>query len=92
MAQIHIFIDDAEAKQIQKKAADLGVSTSAYIRKVLKDSQRNTTRTEQPDTIKAARALVIVQAEALGRTQNASPEATDKLKKTLLKIFNQEVQ
>ena len=89
MAQIHIFIDDAEAKQIQKKAADLGVSTSAYIRKVLKDSQRNTT---QPDAIKAARALVIVQAEALGRTQNASPEATDKLKKTLLKIFNQEVQ
>ncbi len=92
MAQFHIFIDDTEAKQIQKKAADLGLSTSAYTRKVLRDSLKKSVQKEAPDTLKAARAQVVVLSEALGRTQNASPEAIEKLSKILLKKFDQEVQ
>ncbi len=85
-------IDDEDYKLIEKKAASLGLTLPAYTRQVLKDSVKNT-RKDQPDIhLKIARAKVVVIAEALGRTQGASPEATDKLKKTLLKIFDQEVQ
>jgi len=92
MDKILLRIEEAESKQIQKKAAELGLTTSAYIRQVLKDSLKNSNRKEPPDSIKATRALVHVVSEALGRTQNASPEAIEKLSKILLKKFDQEVQ
>jgi len=92
MAKILIRIDDAGSNQIKKKAADLGLTTSAYIRQVLKDSLKTKRKDHAELSLKLVRANVIVMAEALGRTLNASPETTDKLKKTLLKIFDQEVQ
>lgn len=93
IAQILLRIDDAESKLLQKKAAELGLSTSAFVRQILKDSLRKSTSQEPAyASLKNARAQVVVLAEAIGRTtQGVSPEATEKLKKTLLRIFDQEV-
>jgi len=93
MAQIHLRIDDGKVSQLQQKAAELGMTTNAFICHILNESLKKSHRKEPVDHhLKIARAKVVVIAEALGRTQGASPEATDKLKKTLLKIFDQEVQ
>ena len=92
MAKILLRIDDAESKQIQKKAAELGLTTSAFIRQVLKDSINKSQKNKPDIHLKIARAKIVVIAEALGRTQNATPEAIEKLSKILLKKFDQEVQ
>jgi hypothetical protein len=92
MAQVHFFIDDTEYKQIQEKAKGVGLTISAYARHVLRDSLRKSTPQEPAEALKAARVLVPVLAEALGRTQNASPEDTEKLCKILLKKFDQGAQ
>ena len=85
-------MEDKESDQIKKKAAALGLSVSAYVRQILRDSIRKSTQENPADTsLKNARAQVVVLAEALGRTQKATPEVTDKLIKTLLRIFDQEV-
>ncbi len=92
MAKILLRIDDAESEEIKKKAAELGLTTSAFIRQVLKHSLRKSSKQETAKTLKFVRALVHVVAEALGRTQNAPPEAVEKLAQILLKKFDQEVQ
>ena len=63
-----------------------------FIRQILKDSLKKSTRNEPTDSHKSTRALVHVLAEAIGRTQNVSPENTEKLTKILLKKFDREVQ
>jgi plasmid stability protein len=83
-------IEVTDYKKIQEKASELGLSANAYIRQVLKNSLKKFAKQEPADTLKAARALVPVLAEALGRTQNANPEAIEKLAKILLKKFDQE--
>jgi hypothetical protein len=85
-------IEDEDFKLIEKKAAILGLTLPAYARQILKESIKNPRKDHSEYSLKLARAKVVVMAEALGRTQGASPEATEKLKKTLLKIFEQEVQ
>ena len=90
MGQILLRIEDTELKQIQKKAQDLGLTTSAYVRQVLKDAHRSPPKNQPVELPGAVRRLIPVMAEALGRTQNATPEAIDKLTKILLKKYDQE--
>ena len=85
-------IPDSDYEKILKKAKGLGLTTPAYIRQIIKDSVQNTRSIEQADPLKSARAQVVVLAEALGRTQNATPESIEKLTKILLKKYDQEVQ
>ena len=85
-------VDETDYKKLQEKAAELGLSTTVFIRQILKDYLKKSNRKNELDAHKAHRASVHVLAEAFGRTQGASPEATEKLKKMLLKIFDQEVQ
>ena len=92
MDQIHLRLEDEDSKQIQKKAAEFGLSTNAFIRQIIKDYLRNFGRKEADYSIKADRAMVKVLAEAFGRGMKASPEDTEKLSKILLKKFDQEVQ
>ena len=75
MAQIHFFIDDTEYKQIQEKAKGVGLTISAYARHVLRDSLRKSNPKEPAEALKAARVLVPVLAEALGRAMRASPDS-----------------
>ena len=94
MAQILLRIQDEEYKQIKQKAVDLGLTTSAYIRQILRESLRKTNPKEQKvDNLKKdIRALVPVLAEALGRTLNTSQESVEKLSPILLKIYDKERQ
>ena len=93
MAQILIRkIDPQVHEQFVKKAKSLGVSTEAYARQVIKDSLKNPRKDQTDNALKTARAMVNAMAEGLGRASNASPEATEKLSKILLKKFDMEVQ
>jgi hypothetical protein len=91
MASLKIFISDDEYADIKKKAEGAGLSVSAYVRTVIKNASPKVQDTGRIDTLlKAMRALVFTQAEALGRTQNASPEAVEKLIKVLLERYDKE--
>lgn len=92
MDQIHLRLEKEEAKLIQKKAADFGLTTNAFIRQIIKDYLKNSGRQEAEYAQKADRALVKVVAEAIGRGLKASPEDTEKLSQILLKKFDKEVQ
>ena len=92
MDQIHLRLDEEDSKLIQKKAAEFGLSTNAFIRQIIKDYLRNSTRKTEADGFKSDRAMVKVLAEALGRTQNVPPESIEKLSQILLKKFDKEVQ
>jgi len=85
-------IEDEDFKLIEKKAASLGLTLPAYARQILKESIKNPRKDHTEFSLKIARAKIVVIAEALGRTQNATPEAIEKLSKILLKKFDQEVQ
>ncbi len=89
MPKILISIQDEDARAIKKKAASLGLTTSAYIRQVLKDSLRKQSRPDSQAVALAVRRLIPVLVQALGRTQNASSQATEKLKQILLKEYDQ---
>jgi plasmid stability protein len=92
MDQIHLRLEEEDSKQIQKKASELGVSTNAFLRQIIKNYLRNTGRKNQSDSLKADRAMVKVLADGLGRMLKASPQDTEKLSQILLKKFDQEVQ
>lgn len=93
MAQILVRNIDPEIHTaFVKKAESLGLSAEAFARHVFKEAVKNTRKEDQLDALKIAKAQVTALAEALGRTQGASPEQVEKLKKTLIKIFEQEVQ
>ncbi len=92
MDQIHLRLDEEDSKQIQKKAAEFGLSTNAFIRQIIKNYLRNSTRKTEADGFKGDRAMVKVLADGLGRMLKASPEDTEKLSQILLKKFDKEVQ
>ena len=92
MPQIYARIDEADYKQIQQKAAEFGINTSIYVRQVLKDSLRKTSRIEPAvDPLKAIRSLIPIMVEVLGRTQNVSQPTVDKMIEVLLKKYDQQV-
>ena len=108
MVQILIRLEDAESKEIKQIATGLGLSTSAFVRKIVKEHLRKAKQKEQSDnSLKHIRALVPILAQALGRTQNLlikeAPEEQAKiltvtqkdmeeLSESLLQIYDQKVQ
>ena len=95
MVQFLIRIEEPEAEQIKQKAAEFGLSSSAFIRQIVKASLRKETKKEQvPDNLKKnIRALVSVLAEAFGRTtKDYHPDKVAKLSQILLKVYDQEAQ
>ena len=93
MAQILIRKIDPEVhEQFVKKAKSLGLKVEPYARQVIKDSLKNPRKEQADNSLKAARAMVKVLAEAFGRGLKASPEDTEKLSQILLKKFDKEVQ
>jgi len=88
MPKILINIQEEDTLEIKKKAASFGLTTSAYIRQVLKDSLRKKNNNEQATTARTIRRLIPVLAEAFGRTHNASPETINKLEQILLKKYD----
>ena len=92
MDQLHLRLDEEDSKLLQKRAAEFGLSTTAFIRHIIKNYLRNSTRKNEADGFKGDRAMVKVLAEAIGRGLKASPEDTEKLSQILLKKFDKEVQ
>jgi len=92
MDQIHLRLDEEDYKLIQKRADEFGLTTNAFLRQIVKNYLKNSTRKTEADGFKGDRAMVKVLAEALGRTQGAKPEEVEKLSQLLLKKFDQEVQ
>ena len=65
MVQILIRLEDAESKEIKQIATGLGLSTSAFVRKIVKEHLHKTKQKEQPDnSLKHIRALVPILAQA----------------------------
>ena len=87
MAKFLFSLPDNEYAELKKKAQSLGLTTAAFIRQLLKDGQNK----EKDQTIKdALRILIPIIVEALGRTQNAQPEAINKLTDILVKKYDLE--
>ena len=108
MVQILIRLEDAESKEIKQIATGLGLSTSAFVRKIVKEHLRKPKQKERPDNnLKHIRALIPIIAQALGRTQmllvKGAPEEDAKiltvpekeieeLSESLLQLYDQGVQ
>jgi hypothetical protein len=101
MLQILIRIEESEAKQIQDKATEFGLSKTAFIRQILREYLRKPAQKEQPvNDPKYVRALIPVLAEALCWTQNqvlkedekVIPKEIKELSNYLIKLYDKEVQ
>ena len=89
MAKVLFNLPDQEHVELKKKAASLGLTTSGYMRQILKDSLRKKTRQDGQAVSIAIRRLVPVLAQAWGRTQNVDRQAIEKLTQILLKEYDQ---
>ena len=90
MARLLISIPEQELVQIRKTAKSFGLTTFAYVRNSVKAS--TTRNSNHSENLRAIRALIPTIGEALGRTQNVSPEAVEKLIKHLLERYDKEVR
>jgi plasmid stability protein len=89
MAKVLFNLPDQEHAELKKKATSLGLTTSAYIRQILRDSPHKKSRPDSQAVSLAIRRLIPVLAQALGRTQNADRQAIEKLTQILLKEYDQ---
>ena len=89
MAKVLFNLPDQEHVELKKKATSLGLTSSGYIRQILKDSLRKKTRQDSQAVSLAIRRLIPVLAQALGRTQNVDRQAIEKLTQILLKEYDQ---
>ena len=92
MRTICLSLSEQQHNRAAQKAASLGVTTTAYIRGVLKDSfnRRDIDRQHQ-ETLRAIRALIPILAEACCRTQRIPRDLIDRLTKTLLDRYAQDL-
>ena len=67
MAKLLVSLPDEDYAEFKKKAKLLGLTTSAYVRTVIKDTEHRAK--EHNEVMRAIGALVPTIAEAFGRTQ-----------------------
>ncbi|MFH0754433.1 MAG: hypothetical protein V2A70_07700 [Candidatus Omnitrophota bacterium] len=89
MAKVLFNLPDQEYIELKTKATSLGLTSSGYIRQILKDSLQKKPRQNDLATSIAVRKLIPVLAQALGRTQNVNRQAIEKLTQILLREYDQ---
>jgi len=88
MAKLLVSVSDDDYAEIKAASKRAGLTTSGYIRTVLKASDRRSK--EQTELLRSIRALVPTIAEALGRTQEKEPKQIDWLIGKLLERYTKE--
>ena len=90
MATIFFTLSNEERSDLRERAKSMGLSTSAYVRNLVRDAIKRDTEAKQTEVLKRIRALVPAICEALGRTQNATPDIVEKLTKVVLDRYDKE--
>lgn len=91
MLNIALTLEPDEQEKLRAKAKSLGVSVSAYVRQVVRDSLKRDPEAREAKLLRAMRALVPTLAEAFGKTQKAGDELTAKLATVLLERYDREI-
>ena len=89
MAQIVFTLPDKEQQELKQKATSLGLTTSGYLRQIIRDSHPKKIRQDTHAVSMAVRRLIPVLVIAMGKTQNQSQQMIDKLTQHLLKEYDQ---
>ena len=85
MANLKIYIDDADYAKIKEKANGLGLSISNYICMVLKETLPQTKDDRFEEILRAVRALIPTLVELDGRQRKSVTQAQiDEMTQTLL--------
>jgi len=92
MGAIIFTLPAEEGQELRIRAKSLGLTVSAYMRRLIKESSRRHPDAHHAEILKFIRALAPTLAEAFGRTQNVSNDQTQRLAQTLLERFDQEVR
>ena len=87
MVKLRISLSDDEGNEIQKRADSYGLTTSAYIRTLLKDALTKEHQARHSEVLRAIKALIPTLAEAFGKTQSADDELIGRLNKVLLERY-----
>jgi hypothetical protein len=92
---VSLILEADELDRVRATAKSLGLSVSAYVRQVVRDSLRTRPGLEpearDAKLLRAMRALVPTLAEALGKTQNVGVEEIARLSKVLLERYDKEI-
>ena len=95
MLNVSLILEADELDKVRATAKSLGLSVSAYVRQVVRDSLKTRPGLEpearDAKLLRAMRALVPTLAEAFGLTQKASPEQVQRLTDALLERYGKEV-
>jgi len=88
MGTVVFNLPDEEERRLRAKAGSLGLTTSAYLRALLRESQLRRPDAAQAEILRSLRAFVPTLAEAFGRTQNVSSDKIEKLAQVLLDRYD----
>ena len=91
MLNITLILEADEQAKLRAKAKSLGVSVSAYVRQVVRDSLKRDPEARDAKLLRGMRAVIPALAEAFGRTQRADAEQIEKLAEALLARYDREL-
>ncbi len=91
MLNITLILEGDEQNKLRSKAKSLGVSVSAYVRQVVRDSLRRDPEARDAKLLRGIRAIIPVLAEGFGRDQKLPREQIEGLAKALLERYDREV-
>lgn len=91
MLNITLIFEADEQDKLRAKAKSLGLSVSAYVRQVVRDSLRRDPEAKEAKLLRGMRAVIPVLAETSGRAQRLPREEIEALAKALLDRYDREV-
>ena len=91
MLNISLILEADEDVKLRARAKSLGLSVSAYVRQVVRDSLKRDPEAREAKLLRGMRAIIPALAEGLGRSRNESPEQIEKLVQVLLARYDREL-
>jgi hypothetical protein len=88
---ITLILEGDEQDKLRARAKSLGVSVSAYVRQVVRDSLKRDPEAKDAKLLRGMRAVIPVLAEGFGRDQKLPREEIEALAKTLLERYDREI-
>lgn len=84
MLNISLILEPSEEDKLRAKAKSLGLSVSAYVRQVARDSLGRDPEANQAELLRHFHALVPVLAALVGVAREFTPEARAKLEQSAI--------
>ena len=95
MLNVSLILETDELDRVRATAKSIGLSVSAYVRQVVRDSLKTRPGLEpvarDAKLLRAMRAVIPVLAEGFGITQSADRDQIEKLTKALLERYDKEL-